>query len=147
MMMCHLTAKTNCGGWIANRTKLQGVKSSFRTLGCKIQLTPNFRCNVPVKVKKKKRKEKKKRGIRLNGHTCPTYPFVPHHTPHPQISLLSSAGHLPSLICFVLFFFFFFLTNTHSSLHSLTLPRYPLHTITSTIIFPARITGKLFRNL
>ena len=56
----------------------------------------------------------------------------PPHTTHSQISLLS-ASHLPS--SFVLFLF---LTNTHSSLHSLTLPQYPLHTTTSTIIFLAK---------
>ena len=27
--MCQLTAETNCNGWIANKTKLHGVKSKF----------------------------------------------------------------------------------------------------------------------
>ena len=27
--MCQLTAETNCNGWIANKTKFQGVKSKF----------------------------------------------------------------------------------------------------------------------
>ena len=33
MHMCHLTAKTNRGVWIANGIKLQGVKSSFWNFG------------------------------------------------------------------------------------------------------------------
>ena len=43
MMMCHLIAYSNCRRWIANGTKLRGVKSNFWNFRCKIQLTLNFR--------------------------------------------------------------------------------------------------------
>ena len=32
-MMCYLTAKTSYGGWIANETKLQGIKLSSWNFG------------------------------------------------------------------------------------------------------------------
>ena len=98
---------------------------------------------IHVTSQSKFKKKKIKKRIRLNGHTCPTYPFVPHHTPHTHKYLFSHqpATYPPSFVLFL------FLTNTHSSFHCLTLPWYPLHTTKSTIIFLARITGKLSRNL
>ena len=119
MMMCHLTTKTNCGGWIANRTKLQGAKSSFRTLGCKIQSTPNFRCNVPVKVKKKKKeKKKRKEGLDLMGtHAPPTHLFPTTHHTHKYLFSHQLATYPPSFV----FFFFFFFSQTHTPLFT------PLH--------------------
>ena len=47
ILMCHLTTKINCGGWIANGTKLQGVKSSFWNFGVWNPVNPKLQeCNL-----------------------------------------------------------------------------------------------------
>ena len=83
-------------------------------------------CNAPA------HKKKGGGGVKiLRSHTWSTNPnlSITHHS-H---KYLFSQPTTPSS-----FLLFLFLTNTHSSLHFLTLPRYPLHTTSSTIIFPAR---------
>ena len=80
--------------------------------------------------------KKKKIGIRLYGHTCPTYPFVPHHTSLQNISLtLWPASSLPLTLLSFIFF-------SHNTLLSLSHPLPPVH---STPPFPPSFSGKVTR--